>query len=574
MYTKEKKKSEKSKEKNKLIASNKILSSYSKLVKNSVAGFLPTRPEMLSVGVSRDQIRAHFGNMEGLYLAASTKYPEIFDSINSSALFKEANHDRLVSQISKYRKFLITTAVAGCQVHTNAFKTANFFCAKINAKLLILPSEDQGTALGWQLDKRISKESIVFSDIPLNSNIFISSIKLSAKSIDPSTGLDRIGQKNGTFIYASPKQRLKFTPVSNAKLPHAEMTTGAITMPNYTPLKYMNDRTAYIANHDHVMGAIVVEVDHGGRYHFRQVQFDSKGRMVDLGKMYDGSKKTVTEYSAEAFTLGDWHSGETDPTAKAAWKDVVNTVKPKRLFIHDGFNGLSVNHHEKHRQLRRAILSTQGLLNLEKELKTYGRDMNELAGWKHIKEVVVVRSNHDEFIDRWLDEGDWAKDQENYKTALKLATAVMDGCNTLEYACSQMDLANFKKIKWLKIDEDFIIGGVQHGAHGHKGPNGSRGSLRGMERAYGSSNTGHAHSPEILRRAWQAGTSSYLNVDYNKGPSSWFHSSILTYPNGMRQNINSVGGEWRLEPNPELKKLTQDEIDSVIDFAKRVKLVA
>ena len=65
------------------------------------------------------------------------------------------------------------------------------------------------------------------------------------------------------------------------------------------------------------------------------------------------------------------------------------------------------------------------------------------------------------------------------------------------------------------------------------------------ENAYGLSVTGHAHTPEILRGAWQVGTTSKLNLDYTKGsPSSWFQTACLVYPNGSRQLISVVDGKW------------------------------
>ena len=113
----------------------------------------------------------------------------------------------------------------GCPVHQGFLDSIRTYCDKKDAMLLVLPAADPASAGDWNLDKELGIQSIVFGDIKLNSNLFICSIKLSAKQIDPTTGLSRIGQRNGSFIYASPKQRLKFMPVSNIKYPHAEMTT-------------------------------------------------------------------------------------------------------------------------------------------------------------------------------------------------------------------------------------------------------------------------------------------------------------------------------------------------------------
>ena len=71
-------------------------------------------------------------------------------------------------------------------------------------------------------------------------------------------------------------------------------------------------------------------------------------------------------------------------------------------------------------------------------------------------------------------------------------------------------------------------------------------TLAKMEECYGQSVTGHTHTPAILRAAWQVGCTERYDVDYVSGPSSWLHASCLVYPNGSRQMINSIGGNWRL----------------------------
>jgi hypothetical protein len=119
----------------------------------------------------------------------------------------------------------------------------------------------------------------------------------------------------------------------------------------------------------------------------------------------------------------------------------------------------------------------------------------------------------------------------------------------LKYGVEKMGNINLKcmnKIKWLKRDEDLRLADIQLGAHGDKGANGARGGLQSMEFAYGNSVTGHSHSPEVLRGAWQVGTSSHLKLGYNVGPSSWLNSSCLVYPNGQRQLINAIKGKYRI----------------------------
>jgi hypothetical protein len=530
----------------------RLIKAYIKIVKNT--GMYPGRAELNKAGYNRDKLRHFFTNLDQLKntakLWAEENDPKAFDHIIDSSIFTKQNHDLLKKNVQKYKRFVVTTAVVNCSVHEGFLESIETYCEKNDAMLLVLPTADPASAGNWCLDSELGAESIVVGDIALNSNLFLCAIRLSAKQVDPATGLDRIGQRNGSFIYASPKQRLKFMPVSNVKHPHAEMTTGAITIPKYFDIgdtlasPYFSERTAYIANHDHVMGAVIVEIEDKNRYHFRQIQADKDGGFIDLGDFYQGKK--VSKMYAEAVSMGDWHSGETDPNAIKATVELVELVRPKKLFVHDGFNGLSINHHERDRQIRRAILAKKGLLNLQSEIINLAKDLDNMSLWPHVKEVIMVKSNHDVFLDRWLDAGEYVKDPHNYDIGVDLAKAMKDGHDPLRFGVEQY-LNRKEKVRWLKIDEDYFIARIQCGAHGHKGPKGTRGTLKGMEKSYGQCVTGHAHGPEILRGAWQNGTMSYLKLNYNEGPSDWVHASTVIYPNGMRQLINSFDGNWRLK---------------------------
>ncbi len=318
------------------------------------------------------------------------------------------------------------------------------------------------------------------------------------------------------------------------------MTTGALTTADYSSDRYMSHRTAHIAEHDHVLGAIVVEVDTEKRFHFRQVQADSHGAFADLGKMY--SADHVADYPPEALILGDLHDGETDAVAFGCFitdKDsVLNVCNPKTLFIHDGFNGLTVNHHEA----KNTIIQALRTMTLATELYNYGTTLLKLS--KLFEEVIIVRSNHDDFLDRYLQDGAYLHDPANLDIAAKLVNAMLKGLNPVR-AGVELSTTLPSHVKWLKYDEDYKIAGVECGAHGHRGANGSKGNLRAMENAYGNSISGHAHTPEILRGAFQVGTCSKLKLSYNIGPSSWLHASALIYANGQRQILNVIDGKWR-----------------------------
>jgi hypothetical protein len=515
-------------------------------------GFHPTRPQLQKLGVTRDHIYRQFGSYENLQVEAREHSPKVFENIVDQTLFTRKAFQKLRTEAGKFRRYFVTTAVVGKKVHEGFWESIQTFCKRQNALLLVLPCADPASQGGWFLDPILKDASIVFSDLQINDNLFISSILLSAKHIDPITGLNRIGQRNGSFIYASPKQRLKMTPTSNTKIPHAMMTTGALTEAKYTTSRYLSERTAYIAENDHVLGGIIVEVTDDWTFHYRQVQADRNGHFVDLGQFYRGKK--VELMRPEALVLGDWHSGETDPVAAAAFLfapgSVAAVTRPKRIVIHDGFNGRSISHHEAKNRILRAQRAAANHLDLQTELEEYAKDLSSMSSLPGVEEVVIVCSNHDEFLHRYLKEGRYEEDPKNFLLGLKLSAAMVEGkSNPVRTAVEWIGVDAPSKLRWLSRDEDFKIANIELGAHGDKGANGARGSLQAMENAYGNSVSGHSHTPEILRGAWQVGTCSLLKLDYNTGPSSWLHSSCLVYPNGSRQMINVIKAQWRLVDN-------------------------
>lgn len=528
-----------------------IMETYATIVESK--GYA-TMNDMIDAGYTKDTIVYYFQSLSRLHMAAREAYPESFFDMNlDDVINSEENRSKLFEALDKKRRFIVTTAVTGCKANYAAIESMNKYCEENDAHVLVLSASDPAhnvfapDAAYGTIDEALvlsDNFSIVPFDIQLNKNIGISTVKLSAKQADPATSMKRVAAKEGTFIFASPKQRLAPIAVSNKDFPHFVMTTGAVTVPDYTSTSYMSSRTAFIANHDHVMGGLIIEVEDEKWYHFRQFQISEDDSFIDLGYRYHSDGK-VTEEHAEAFVLGDWHAGFTDPHAKQAWLDVCETVGVKSLVMHDMFDGMSINHHERNNVISRAKAAIAKRHNLESEMRLFTSDINELC--EYVDELVLVKSNHDEFLDRYLASGYYVKDPENHRYALELALAMMDGQDPLRFAAEKIGLTYKDSVRWLDRDEDFKVAGIQLGAHGDLGPNGARGSIKSIEGAYSKSVTGHAHSSEILRGAWQVGTTSLLKLNYNRGPSSWIHASCLVYKDGSRQLINSLNGKWRLE---------------------------
>jgi hypothetical protein len=158
-------------------------------------------------------------------------------------------------------------------------------------------------------------------------------------------------------------------------------------------------------------------------------------------------------------------------------------------------------------------------------------------------------------MERWVVDTDYRRDPVNaiyyLEAALACHEAVRDGLDDfhlLEWAIRKS--GHGQKVQFLREDESLVVcrdeaGGIECGMHGHLGPNGMRGNIIAFGRMGRRANVGHAHSAAIYRGVFQAGTSSLLDLGYNKGPSSWSHSHIITYPEATRSIVTMWNGRWR-----------------------------
>lgn len=500
----------------------------------------PTKPDLNGLGFSRDTIRDSFGNIENLKKYVRANFAKEIKEISEEKIKDPKKILSLPKLIKKYKRFVVTTAVNGAPVHQNFLDNLRVYCDKKDALLLILPAGNDVSSA----DVNLSDDQWVFDKTYLNSNIYISAIKVDPKAVNPLTSLGRIGQRNGSTIVASPKQFMEPVAVGDNKMPHIMMSTGAITKAKYQDKYGNHKKTDLIALHDHVIGAIVVELEDDKYYHFTQIQAEKSGAFVDRTDYFKDGK--ISKLYPSHMIIGDRHVTETDPVAEKAWEEVSQFCNYPTLVEHDFFSGVSVNHHEEHNQIARARLMIENRLSLEVELRACGKVLDRLT---ENQDVIMVASNHHDFVTKhYIPRGMYHRDPQNLDFASQLISPMIKGEDPIKFALENLiGLKRPERIKWLKRDESYRISDIELGAHGDKGANGSKGSPNTLEKGYGNCVVGHSHTPKIIRGFWQVGTSTYLKLPYTEGTSSWCHTSCLVYPNGARQLINSIGGKWRLK---------------------------
>ena len=375
-------------------------------------------------------------------------------------------------------------------------------------------------------------------------------------TVNPLSGFQvYTGQKSGIFPHV--KLCLESVPTSKHEPAKFNYTTGTITMRNY-----IQKGAGLKAEFHHCYGAVLVEVDSDGDWFVRQISADSDGTFYDLDvKVQDGE---ITHFHrVEGLTLGDIHRERIDPVVAKVTATMHDNLNPIHTFYHDIINFGPRNHHDSKDPFKTFRRHVKGEENVRAEVEQAMEYLaHQAAHWPETKHV-VVDSNHDRALERWLRETDWRHDPVNMMFYMESVHAKLESiANTtdfhmlrhwwLQYNENPKHTGNRYQgnVQFLDEDESFVIcddahGGIETGMHGHLGANGGRGNIRTFAKMGRRANVGHSHSAGIVEGIWQAGTSSLLDLEYNKGMSSWSHSHILTYENGKRAMITIRNGKYK-----------------------------
>lgn len=361
--------------------------------------------------------------------------------------------------------------------------------------------------------------------------------------------LSRMHTYSGADSAIVPHAKIAMESVAQMKGTPAKMlyTTGTVTQRNY-----IQKKAGIVAEFHHCFAALLVEVDEDGDWFVRQINADDDGNFQDLGCVVEDQEVTEGN-NIEAIVWGDIHADSLDPAiTEACWgrEGVLDSLQPRYQFLHDLLDFRSRNHHDvrdPHKRFRRFVERREEVLaEVLRSAQFVGRANRPWC------ETVVVDSNHDEALEKWLREGDYRTDPVNAIFFLEMQLAKYKALthlegrdfHTYEHAMRQCGVHE-RDARFLRPDESFVVAGVEHGMHGHLGPNGARGNAGNLSRIGHKSNVGHAHSAGIWDGLYVAGIMGDLDQGYNVGPSSWSRTFTATYPSGKRCQITMRGTKWR-----------------------------
>lgn len=454
------------------------------------------------------------------------------------------------------KRFVITSAQNNTHIHEEFFKSLLGYCKENEAQLMV--SNFYYNKNGFQNGKREEawfddrlKPYLVNESVQLAEGlVFNGELNILPTARNPLSGFDTY---NGDQSGIVPHVKMELQPLPSPKFDEARAlyTTGTLTQRNY-----IQQKAGQLAEWDHIFGALVVEIAEDGSWFVRQLHAESgTGEFYDLDKKYTPQGVCKERYRIEAINYGDVHAAKLDlNVADVSWgpgESILNVLKPKYQLVHDVFDAQARNHHnvkdshflfEMFHNNKESIKDE--VLLTTKVLKAMKRDFSE---------VVVVESNHDLALLKYLKEQDYRKDPINaiffLEMQLETYKALSEGNKSyscFETACHRVNPDTKDGIRFLRTDESFrLCGNIEAGQHGMNGVNGSRGSVQSYIKQGIKFNTGHTHSASIKKGIYTAGVSGKLDMGYNIGGSSWVQAHIITYTNGKRTIINIKNGRWR-----------------------------
>ncbi len=459
-------------------------------------------------------------------------------------------------KLSGSKVYVITAAQNGTPVHDVFWSCLKTMAKHRGAELLVVPIRYKNPTSRWT-ESQANEEHWVEDVQPylwnqrktLNANlVLLGDIKTQPTAISPLTGFDAISG-GLSAILAHTKMQLRCIPTPSNRMAKVMTTTGACTVPNYT-----DSKAGKLGQFHHSLSALVVEIE-ASTFHLRQLNFDTKTEsFTDLDTRYYANRVAKAP-RALALVMGDTHvdfvSSEVE---RATWgkAGIVETVRPVQVIWHDLLDAYSCNPHHKGNPFNAIAKIGAGRTSVADEVTRACRYVKDHTPAGSMS--VVVPSNHNDFLRRWIVNTDWRSEPGNAEFYLRLALQMVretkfdPKVGTVYPSPFPMvfpQVVDTSNIKVLQEDESHTVANIELGMHGDRGPNGSRGSVQNHKRLGVRTIIGHVHSPAIEEGTFAVGTSTNLRLEYNAGPSGWLNAHAIVNADGKRQLLFIVDGEYR-----------------------------
>jgi len=405
----------------------------------------------------------------------------------------------------KKSRYVVTSALNNKSIDKNFLKVLESYCKAINATLLVIPvryiNEMQGEEVWYpeEIHDYLIEDNLTIPDAKCK---ILGGLRISATAENPLSGIDPMS-KGDSLIIGHPQVQMRTLPVISGNAPIL-WTTGTVSESAYSDTKL-----GYKATFNHSQSALFVDFS-DGTLHIRNLNYDGKG-FNDLGWRYESAILAKQE-NIHALVTGDEHAMFADNGVKNAtyldWHSIVKILKPSYIVRHDVLDSYSISHHDKGNFINRFRKHVTGFDSLTDELEITRKHIEETTPFGAIN--VIVSSNHNDHLIKWLNECDPKQDPENailyHELMYHVLCLIRDGAGTVDPFQIWMKLNSSLNDVIYTHRESIKIFDIEIGLHGDKGSNGSRGTRSSFAKLPEKCIVGHSHSPGWEKGCVQVGT--------------------------------------------------------------------
>lgn len=427
----------------------------------------------------------------------------------------------------KTQRIVLTQYSRGALVHKKALTILRNFCDKNNANLYLLRGTENLNQKQYALDNEVKDLSIADKYIfNADESCIAENYAISNLNRNPLINAAKLIQNKLTLIIGSPKQTIRVLPYKQNTSRKVAYTTGTISMLEY-PLNINGELNKTL----HCFGGIYLEYNSlTKKYDCRLLQIKND-ELHDLDLVYKPNG-VFPNHGTAGIILGDMHFPQQDDMAVLKTVRLINMILPKEVVLHDVASWQTICPHDDTKYLDKILGADNKNYSLRREHEQVVRKLTIFAKQVFPSQVKVVASNHDEFVRKWLNNGEFIKDRINAEFGAELFKRYLKNKHIL----SDVVLNN---VTFLNKGDFHEICGFCVSEHGDAGVNGSK--SKGLATYYNScekSITGHTHSPQMYGDTFVTGTLSKLKLSYNqKGFTTWAHANVVIYNNGTAQII-------------------------------------
>ena len=435
---------------------------------------------------------------------------------------------------SESGQYVITWAQNATPADAGFLTALHAFCSDQTAELAIMPGRHKNPTSRWSESQ--SNEEVWAPELhpylylgrkSLNSNLhLISDIRILPTAVTPLTGFESVTGGESCII-PHPKFQAKTVATPSHKLAKWMMTTGAVTVPNYT-----DSRAGKGGERHHVLGALFVKIDSRQIFHIWQLNYCKKNQGFIFGrKSYhaDGSVRDAAPW--KALVMGDAHWRFADPAVvENTFGQLCDVLNPERLVWHDLLDAYSCSPHHGADPFKLYAKRQSGYDDVRKEVDS---TIDWMLSCGKGRQNVIVPSNHDNMLKRWIVREDWRRDPVNAEFYLETALAMLRhtrmtdiGTSTPDPFQQMIDARGADNVHVAPVNGRYEVGGIALNLHGDQGPNGARGSRMNIRRVGQRTIIGHSHSPGAEEGCWQTGTMTRLSAEYTGPLGSWMNTHV------------------------------------------------